>query len=233
MFGPKICVTDTETATMKGPIVDMAAVFIDEELNEISRMESLIDPQCKIAPAAQAVHGISAEMVADAPTMAEYVELYGNPFSVEPGQQLIIIGHNVQFDARMYVQAGLLPTEYTKVCTLRMARNLWPDLNEEEANHKLGTLAVMFDLETGPAHRAMGDVVTCLNLLKYIADHTKIGSFTELVALGTRALSLDTKITFGKHKGTKLKDLPSSYVSWLLGQPDMDPDLREALKARG
>lgn len=229
MFGPKICVADTETATMKGPIVDMAAIFIDEELNETSRVETLIDPQCKIAPAAQAVHGISQDMVADAPTMAEYVENWGNPFAVEPGQQLIIIGHNVQFDIRMFVQAGLLPQTYTKVCTLRMARNLWPDLNEEEANHKLGTLAVMFGLETGPAHRAMGDTVTCLNLLRFIADQTKVGSFEELIALGTRTLSLETKITFGKHKGTKLKDLPASYVSWLLNQSDMDPDLREAL----
>lgn len=43
-----------------------------------------------------------------------------------------------------------------------------------------------------------------------------------------------TKIGFGKHKGTPLKDLPASYVSWLLNKTDnLDPDLRASLLALG
>ena len=221
-------IADTETATMKGPIIDMAVIEIDENLDVVSTYESLVDPLCRIVPAAQAVHGITQAMVADAPTMEELLARDGNPFpQTEP---MTLIAHNVQFDARMYAAAGLLPTDYTKVCTLRMARNMWPDINEEEENHKLGTLAVMFGLETGPAHRAMGDTVTCLNLLRHMAK--SFSTFEELMAAGNRTLSLDTKISFGKHKGMKLKDLPSSYVQWVCAQTDMDPDLRAALAAR-
>lgn len=214
---------------MQGPIIDLAVVELNENLDIIGTYESLVDPLVPIAPAAQVVHGISQKMVEDAPTMAELIERDGKPFPDEP---CIVIGHNVQFDCRMLTQANLLPEDYTKVCTLRMARNMWPDLNEERENHKLGTLAIMFDLETGPAHRAMGDVITCINLLRFMAEAGKVSSFEELVTLGTRTLSLETKINFGKHKGTKLKDLPNDYVSWLCRQADMDVDLKNALAVR-
>lgn len=226
----KIFVGDTETATITGPVCDFAALQIDEELNVIATHESLIDPGVRITPATQAVHNISNEMVADAPTMAEYLGLYGNPFKVTADDKLYFIAHNAQFDCRMLGE--LLPEKYTRVCTLRMVRNLWPDIEDHGGNHKLATLAIMFGLETGPAHRAMGDTVTCLNLIRYIADVTKVSSFDELMKLGTRTLSLDTKIGFGKHKGMRLKELPMSYVEWICKQQDMDADLREALATR-
>ena len=225
-----VFVVDTETATMNGPVVDLAAIEINENLEVVRSYETLLKPHRPIVPAAQSVHGISNAQVADAPTLQEWVDGLGhNPFDV-PGH-LVIVAHNAQFDCRMLAAEELLPEQYTKCCTLRIARNLWPDLDEAEANHKLGTLAVLFSLEAGPAHRAMGDAVTCLNLLRYIANYARVGSFEELIALGTRTLSGDTRISFGKHKGTKLKDLPHSYVSWCLGQDGFDPDLIAALKA--
>lgn len=227
----KIIVTDTETATMNGPIVDLAGIVIDEELNVVDQFETLLKPSRPIVPAAQAVHGITNDMVANAPTMQQWVDQLGfNPYDDDG---LILFGHNVQFDARMLAAEDLLPDSYTKACTLRMSRNMWPDINEDEANHKLGTLAIMFNLGTGPAHRAMGDCVTCLNLLRHICDVSRVSSFQELLALGTRTLSPETKITFGKHKGTKLKDLDRGYRRWILDQKDMDPDLKEAIRALG
>lgn len=224
-----ILILDTETASLKGGVLDLAVIEVDEDLNVLNTIESLIDPQCPIAPAAQAVHGISSAMVADAPTMAEFITERGNPFAVEP---LYLFGHNVQFDIRALAAENVLPIPYTKICTLRMARNLWPDLKEGEENHKLGTLAVMFGLEIGTAHRAMGDAITCLNLLRYIADFSGVGSFKELCDLGRRPLSLQTRITFGKHKGTTLEKLPMDYVRWMRNQPDMDQDLIAALAVR-
>lgn len=233
----KIVIADTETATIKGPVCDFALVEIDEELNVLKEVQALIDPMEPMAPAAQAIHGITNEMVADAPTMAEYLEHYGNPFACD---ELILIGHNIKFDYKML--QPLLPEKTTQVCTLRMAKNLWPDLDPERENHKLGTLAIMFGLEAGTAHRAMGDVMTALNLLRFIADYSKATSFNDLVKMGTAPLSLDTYIGFGKYgpngsdkrspKGTKLRELPLDYVAWLKRQPDMDPDLLAALAAR-
>ena len=42
---------------------------------------------------------------------------------------------------------------------------------------------------------------------------------------------IPTVMTFGKHKGMVIKDVPRDYVRWLLGQPDVDPYLRQALTA--
>lgn len=226
----RIFTTDTETATMTGPILDLALIEINENLDVIGTYESLIDPQAPIAPAAQEVHGISQADIENEPTMAEMLARDGNPFG--NGEPIIIIGHNVQFDYRMLAAQGLMPEQVTKVCTLRMARNMWPDIDPDRENHKLGTLAIMFGLERGPSHRAMGDAVTCLNLLRHIAKVGQVSSFEELMDLGTRTLSLETKITFGKHRGMKLGALPLSYVEWICKQTDMDPDLKAALAVR-
>ncbi len=36
-------------------------------------------------------------------------------------------------------------------------------------------------------------------------------------------------MTFGKHKGMNITDIPPDYKRWLLGQQDVDPYLRKAL----
>jgi exodeoxyribonuclease X len=38
-------------------------------------------------------------------------------------------------------------------------------------------------------------------------------------------------MTFGKHKGTPLSEVPKDYVRWLLDQPNVDPYLRQAFTA--
>jgi exodeoxyribonuclease X len=37
-------------------------------------------------------------------------------------------------------------------------------------------------------------------------------------------------MTFGKHKGANIKDIPWDYKQWLLKQPDVDPYLAKALR---
>ena len=39
-------------------------------------------------------------------------------------------------------------------------------------------------------------------------------------------------MSFGKHKGTALVNLPSDYVRWLLNQDNLDKNLRKALMNR-
>jgi exodeoxyribonuclease X len=39
-------------------------------------------------------------------------------------------------------------------------------------------------------------------------------------------------MTFGKHKGTAIADLPQSYVDWFLKQADVDKYLEIALRKR-
>ena len=225
-------IVDTETAKMTGPIVDLAVIEVDANLDVIATYECLVDPQEPISPAAQAVHGITDAMVADAPTMAELIARDGSPFPHD--EPITVIAHNAQFDCRMLAQAGLLPANYTRACTLKMARAIWPGLDMERCNHKLGTLAIMFGLETGPAHRAMGDTATLLNLLRHMAKVNGAASLDDLLALGTRHIAQTDKLNFGsKHKDDLIKGVPKSYIAWMMKNvTDLDPDLKAALDIR-
>ena len=222
----KITVLDTETAGVTPPeygsgVCDIAIVHLDGDLNTVWESESLIDPECKISPEAMGVHHITPEMVFDQPTLAEYMDLNQMPMM----NSNIICGHNVQFDIRF--TRDYLPDNFKVLDTLKLARITWPELE----SHKLQTIRYTFGLYAGNAHRAMGDVVTTISLLKYLCCHYKT-NLDGLIQLMNVPLSLDTKMSFGKHKGEKLKDLPLNYVRWLVEKADIEPDLREALVSR-
>lgn len=219
----ELALFDTETASIEGGVCDIAIVILDEDLNVTWQAESLIDPERPISPQASGIHHITDDMVVNEPTMAEFMDLYGYPFN-RPG--LVFGGHNVQFDVRVCKE--WVPEQHRKLCTLKLARNLWPSLPD----HKLQTLRYHFKLDAGTAHRAMGDVRVCLALLRMVAEQHGCG-LSGVFELARKPLSLDNKMPFGKHRGEKLKDLPKSYVTWLLGNAtELDPDLREALLTR-
>lgn len=214
-------VMDTETADLDGGVLDLALIEIDENLNQIDSLETLLNPERKISFAAMGVHNITEEMVKDAPTMSQFLAETGNPFD---HPRLVVIGHNAAFDVG--VLRDVMPERFDVIDTLKLARNLYLDAE----NHKLQTLRYMFGLKAGEAHRAMGDAVTCYSLLKHIAFEFGWGLW-DLVRESAKPLSPETRISFGKHRGSKLKDLPRGYVSWMLKQSDVEPDLRQALEA--
>lgn len=214
---------DTETASLEGGVCDIALAWIDNNFNITDDVESLIDPQRPITPSASGIHHITDDMVWDKPTLAEFMEMNHHPFR----EGSILGGHNVGFDLR--VCSEHVPKQFTKLDTLKLARNLWPDAE----NHQLQTLRYMHRIAGGDqAHRAMGDVITCINLLRFMAELHDT-DLEGLIILSRAPLSLDARFPFGKHKGERIKDMPRSYCDWALrNMTDLDPDLREALQIR-
>lgn len=215
-------VIDTETASLQGGVCDLAIVMIDSNFEPVWSTESLINPGRPIDPGASGVHHITDDMVADAPDIQTFLASVNAPFNVSG---LVVAGHNVQFDERMLKDE--LPPQRGRICTLKLARTVWPDLSD----HKLQTLRYQFKLEAGDAHRAMGDVVTCISLLKLI-NREKGWTLEQMQEVCRRPISFDTRITFGKHKGTKLKDIPKGWLSWALRElKDLDPEMKVAFTA--
>lgn len=220
-----ICI-DTETAGFAPPsegsgICDIAIANVDEDFGIYWKVESLIDPECSISPSAMGVHHITDEMVADQPTLSEFMEQYKYPLN----EVNVVMGHNVQFDIRFV--RPFLPDAFQVIDTLKLARIVWPDAE----NHKLQTLRYAYNLDAGNAHRAMGDVITTISLARLLAE--EVGTDARgLLQLMHAPLPLATRMQFGKHKGERLGDLPMQYVRWLLDKADIDPDLREALSVR-
>lgn len=205
-------VLDCETASLSSGVVELAWLKIDESLNILEEFRSLCNPERAIEPGAFAVHGISQQSVATAPTLAQ---LAANlPSNID------VIGHQVSFDCRMtrpHVSVN------RQLCTLSLSR----EYVKGTSNSKLSTLRTELKLPESKDHSALGDVHTCRNLLQYICNIT--GLSVETLFQRQDKPKLLTKMLFGKHKGKLIISVPSSYRAWLLAQ-DIDKDLRYTLE---
>ncbi len=214
---------DTETSGL-GPnagVVEIAWIETDSNFNVIRCYRSLINPEVKIQFGAMSIHGITEDMVADQPTIQRFMEDNGFPLA---GENKILCCHNVQFD-RQFFGPWMSPDMQT-LCTLKAARVVYP----EAENHKLQTLKYMFGLQGDhdKAHTALEDASVMMQLAKIMCRDAGCG-LVELLHIQSIPQVI-TKMTFGMHKGTKLEELPKSYVTWLLTKcKTLNDDLRAAL----
>lgn len=218
-------ILDTETTGVgeTDKVVELGWLEIDEDFNILDQRETLLDPQCLIAPAASAVHGLVAEDLKDSPTIEEYFSVddpscYGKPFS----DPCVLIGHKVAFDYRFVapyfnVQALL--------CTLLWARRLYPESDE----HKLGTLSYALNLpRPTEAHRVLSDCTTALHLLKHIAERTGL-TLPQLTQASQEPRALPY-VCLGKHKGKPWDEVPTPYLRWMADNITDDLDIVFSVK---
>ncbi|WP_422926377.1 exonuclease domain-containing protein [Singulisphaera sp. PoT] len=136
-------------------VVEIGAIRFDAEGVELARYETYVNPGRPMSPAAQAIHGISDEDLADAPSFREIfpglVEFLG------PAESTVLLAHNASFDAgflgREFSRIDIPPPRHSVVDTLTVARRLIPDA----CDHRLETLARLLGLDEGPTHRALAD----------------------------------------------------------------------------
>ena len=194
-------------------------------------------PTKPITLGALAVHHILEEDLVDYPVW---------PGKWFPPTQYVV-GHNVDFDWKAIGS----PPEVKRICTLAMARTLYPDLDA----HNLVAVAY----HAGPrygwsrhavrelarnAHDAVADVrltamiLHCmlhdLAVIDHGADHVR--RWDELWEFSERA-RVPLKFTFGKYRGELISEIRREdprYINWCLGVPDFanDPYLYKALTGR-
>jgi exodeoxyribonuclease X len=205
-------ILDTETASLQSGVVELALLHIDSDLNVIGEFHTRVNPERPIEPGAFAVHGISDADVADAPTLAQIPEL---------GLVTMAVAHNYPFDSRML--KGHLNAE-ASLCTLSLSRQYL----KGTTNHKLETLKKELGFQDQKSHSALGDVYTTLDLLRHLLPMTGV----PLETLFKRAAQpkLIHRMTFGKHKGVLISQIPPEYRAWLLGQENLDKDLKYTLE---
>lgn len=209
---------DTETTGLKNAkAVEIAFMEIDPlTLEPLALWESLIDPEIPIEPEAEAIHGISSALVADEPTIEEFVQ---HRLGGRIEDECTLIAHNVKFDKPFFAPVLNVVQIF---CTLEHSRRVWPS---GPVNHKLDTMAEFLGVSLkGTAHRAMGDVVTVHGILKLMLP---LMGRTLPDLLQVKAHTIYT-MPYGEHKGKALTDLPPSYRTWLLSV-DIDENLRRSL----
>lgn len=150
---------DTETSgayPVGYDIVEFGAVKYFKG-QEIDRLQFLLKPREAMSDFIIGIHGITNEMVADAPRMEEKIhEIY------EFFKGSIVMAHHSPFDLGFltleYEKAGLpLPLE-PALCTSLLSRKLIHGV----VNHKLQTLVKHLGIDGGQAHRAYDDAKSCL-----------------------------------------------------------------------
>lgn len=211
-------VFDTETTGVSAEkqAVEVALLELDESLNVLGEAESLIQPTVFIDEKAQKVHGITFDMLADKPTIYEWVD---QTFGGRLEGEVTLIGHKVSFDRPLFDPIGDVARTMD---TLIHAQVAFPDA----PNHKLETLRDFLGLEvSGDSHRAMADVKVTYQLLQRIVD--KSGrSLEDLAAVQRMFLH---KFPWGKHAGKSIWSIPKGYRDWCL-TIDIDPNLRYTLE---
>ena len=221
---------DLETAGLKPEdgVVELGFLELDENAEVIDQYQTLVDPGTgHISHSAEGIHGISMDMVQDAPTLAEVFSeqvegCYGKPLHGDP---LVLVGHRISFDRSFLT--GLLPENTIDLCTLRAARAIWPFAED----HKLSTLRVALGLrkDSGVAHRVMADVLVTHDLLKTIMATLNV-NLRELTEWSQRPQVLRV-VPFGKHKGEPFDQVPKSYLRWADNNlQDIDMDLAHTIK---
>lgn len=227
--GFQAIILDTETNTLDGLPIQIAYGACAIENAELAFDKSAIFDQlysigdAKISHAAMAVHHIIDSDIEGKP---DY-----KTFSLPNGVEYLV-GHNVQYDLDVLTRSGVDISQIKPICTLALARHVWPDLE----SHALA--AMMYFLWSNKqaaarellqnAHSASTDIILTASVLYRIIQALNIQDFDELHTVSEKA-RIWKKIYFGKHKGELIETLPVSYVNWLLKQDDLDPYLKQGI----
>ncbi len=149
-------VLDTETTGLdytKEKIIEFAAVRLENGKIKDS-FQTLINPEQHIRKSSMAVHGITEEMVADAPTEAEILPKIQEFIGDYP-----IVAHNAIFDHSFlneaYKRVFKKKFENEKIDSQQMFKEICPDLD----SHGLVALTEKFHIELENHHRAMDDTM--------------------------------------------------------------------------
>ncbi|MHA5056162.1 3'-5' exonuclease [Acinetobacter schindleri] len=221
-------ILDTETHTLNGQPIEIAYAPVDILDHKISLDKSRLFDQLyscdePISFAAMAVHHILESDLEGQPHYSSFKL---------PQETTYIIGHNIDYDIRALEKCGVNSSNIKAICTLALARRVWPDAEA----HNISALIYMITRGSDraremirKAHRADMDIILTANILMHIVHHLKISSIEELYEASEDA-RIPRTINFGKHRGTAIAELPADYVQWLLRQEDLDPYLRKSLE---
>lgn len=169
-----LVVLDTETTGLPSApwarVVELAAVLLDPQGREVDTFATLVRPDVlddRALPASR-IHGITAEMLADAPHTGQVVA----DFRAWIGADIPVTAFNAAFDRPMVERMGLTDLRWARCVMLRSMELMGPAgaLCDADPNHpryepgrpwlwpSLEQARTFFHVEPQePAHRALSD----------------------------------------------------------------------------
>ena len=159
-------VLDVETTGLsarENHVIEIGIVKI-KNLKIASKFQSFVNPGCKIPYFITQFTGITDEDIIDAPFFSELADKIENVIG-----DSVISAHNLSFDDSFlkyeFFRTGREPLSNHKICTLKIARRLYPSLKSKS----LSSITQYLRLKNSNAHRALADAeVTARALIKMI-----------------------------------------------------------------
>ena len=144
-------------------IIEVAAYKFDG-VNITDQFISLVNPQRDIHPYVEKLTGITSTMVQSAPKFHEVAKRI-----IEITSNSVLVAHNAQFDYRiLQLEFKRLGFEFSmkSLCTVILSQELLP----EQESYKLGRLSRSLGIPLKDRHRASGDALATVELLKILME---------------------------------------------------------------
>ncbi|MBP5430180.1 MAG: 3'-5' exonuclease [Elusimicrobiaceae bacterium] len=151
----KFACLDTETTGLSpegGGKICEVAVSVSKAGHVLSEFTTLINPGMPMHPDVIAIHGITNDMVKNAPAFSEVL-----PKLLGVLDNCVVVAHNADFDIGFlqyeFEQCGMHFPKYPVVDTLKLARK-----SGRFEKNRLGFIAQQLGINCDGWHRAMADV---------------------------------------------------------------------------
>ncbi|MGE5364722.1 MAG: exonuclease domain-containing protein [Bacteroidota bacterium] len=212
----EFCVVDVETTGMSASyarIIEIGMVRI-KDMKIIESYRSFVNPGTEIPYFITTLTGISNADVREAPFFDEIARTV-----IDFIGDAIIVGHNLQFDMsflrRAMSDAYYDVPENKTLCTLKLARRLFPDLQSKS----LASITKHLNISHKNVHRALGDATVTakalLKMIKKLEDTKGITTVSSIIDYQSLSVSLQPDYILIKKKlaedYARLPDKPGVY----------------------
>lgn len=150
----------------KDRIIEIAIIIFDGS-KIINQYTTLINPLTTISPFVVGLTGITDKMVENAPTFEEVSSKI-----IELTEGNIFVAHNAKFDY------GFIKSEFKRInqvfnrkqiCTVSLSKKILP----HHKSYSLGNICNDLGIEIKNRHRALGDTMATVSLLKQLISNDK------------------------------------------------------------
>lgn len=222
----------------------------------VREYRTYVNPGIKIPPASTAIHHITDEMVADAPTFESLADNLLKGFS-----EADFGGYNIRFDLRILAREfkrARRVWSYEDACVIdsfRVWQELEPRSLDDAVDYWIGVKLARVDPEiaakylaeiadAGKSHGALRDVkaasrVWCAQMmvsgdkltrdLRAVHDRCWPGWFDAEGKMQWRDGQL--VLSFGVHRDKTLREVPRDYLHWMGFKGDFEPKIKDVCRA--
>jgi DNA polymerase-3 subunit epsilon len=176
-YGRDLLIFDTETTAAHPKEAELVELGVINGLGEVI-YQTFVRPENPIPPEATEVHGITDEMVANAPPCGPVIASFHSMIS----ERIALVAYNYQYDEQVLINSAVGHPEVSghlnprlKACAMKVWSYWHGDYDPTRGDYrwvKLTEAAKEAGLDTSTAHRAVDDCRMTLGILWWLSEQS-------------------------------------------------------------